>query len=140
MIKTIKEDMKQAMRDKNKIKLSTLRMLIASTEKERIASKVEELSSEAVITCINREIKAIGQEIDGLVLAGRDTSSQEEQKAILMEYLPKQLTEDEIAEKVREVTATAPNMGLAMKQLSAELKGKADMSLVSKLVKEAFSK
>lgn len=140
MIKTIKEDMKQAMRDKNKVKLSTLRMLIASTEKERIASKVEELSSEAVITCINREIKAIGQEIDGLVLAGRDTSSQEEQKAILMEYLPKQLTEDEIAEKVREATATAPNMGLAMKQLSAELKGKADMSLVSKLVKEAFSK
>ncbi|PEV64082.1 GatB/YqeY domain-containing protein [Bacillus thuringiensis] len=140
MIKAIKEDMKQAMRDKNKTKLSTLRMLIASTEKERIASKVEELSSEAVITCINREIKAIGQEIDGLVLAGRDTSSQEEQKAILMEYLPKQLTEDEIAEKVREVTATAPNMGLAMKQLSAELKGKADMSLVSKLVKEAFSK
>ncbi|EML6324873.1 GatB/YqeY domain-containing protein [Bacillus cereus] len=140
MIKTIKDDMKQAMRDKNKTKLSTLRMLIASTEKERIASKVEELSSEAVITCINREIKAIGQEIDGLVLAGRDTSSQEEQKAILMEYLPKQLTEDEIAEKVREVTATAPNLGLAMKQLSAELKGKADMSLVSKLVKEAFSK
>ncbi|MGG1146903.1 GatB/YqeY domain-containing protein [Bacillus wiedmannii] len=140
MIKTIKEDMKQAMRDKNKVKLSTLRMLIASTEKERIASKVEELSSEAVITCINREIKAIGQEIDGLVLAGRDTSAQEEQKAILMEYLPKQLTKEEIAEKVREVTATAPNMGLAMKQLSAELKGKADMSLVSKLVKEAFSK
>lgn len=140
MIKAIKEDMKQAMRDKNKTKLSTLRMLIASTEKERIASKVEELNSEAVITCINREIKAIGQEIDGLVLAGRDTSSQEEQKAILMEYLPKQLTEEEIGEKVREVTATAPNMGLAMKQLSAELKGKADMSLVSKLVKEAFSK
>ncbi|MGG3045658.1 GatB/YqeY domain-containing protein [Bacillus anthracis] len=140
MIKAIKEDMKQAMRDKNKTKLSTLRMLIASTEKERIASKVEELSSEAVITCINREIKAIGQEIDGLVLAGRDTSAQEEQKAILMEYLPKQLTEEEIVEKVREVTATAPNMGLAMKQLSAELKGKADMSLVSKLVKEAFSK
>lgn len=140
MIKAIKEDMKQAMRDKNKTKLSTLRMLIASTEKERIASKVEELNSEAVITCINREIKAIGQEIEGLVLAGRDTSSQEEQKAILMEYLPKQLTEEEIVEKVREATATAPNMGLAMKQLSAELKGKADMSLVSKLVKEAFSK
>ncbi|EOO11296.1 GatB/YqeY domain-containing protein [Bacillus cereus] len=140
MIKTIKDDMKQAMRDKNKVKLSTLRMLIASTEKERIASKVEELSSEAVITCINRELKAIGQEIEGLVLAGRDTSSQEEQKEILMEYLPKQLTEEEIAEKVREATATAPNMGLAMKQLSAELKGKADMSLVSKLVKEAFSK
>ncbi|MDM5370444.1 GatB/YqeY domain-containing protein [Bacillus bombysepticus] len=140
MLKTIKDDMKQAMRDKNKTKLSTLRMLIASTEKERIASRVEELSSEAVITCINREIKAIGQEIDGLVLAGRDTSAQEEQKAILMEYLPKQLTEEEIIEKVREATATAPNMGLAMKQLSAELKGKADMSLVSKLVKEAFSK
>lgn len=55
-------------------------------------------------------------------------------------YLPKQLTQDEVVALVAEVVGRTANMGMAMKELTPQLKGKADMKQVSQLVKEAFSK
>jgi uncharacterized protein len=147
MITTIKNDMKQALKDKNKEKLSTLRMLLSTIDTERSKqglANVEDFTDEQVIGFINRNLKQLGQEIDSLVKADRDTGSQLRQVEFLMEYLPKQLTEEEIVEAVEqaigEVRAEAGNnFGLLMKHLSS-LKGKADMALVSKTAKEMWNK
>jgi uncharacterized protein len=141
MISQIKEDMKQAMKDKNKVKLSTLRMLLATLENERIKLKVEELNEEQIITCINRNLKQLGQEIDSLTGASRDIDNQLKQKEVLMSYLPEQLTEEEIRYIVIELSEMVKtyggNFGELMKKLSS-LKGEADMRLVSKIAKEVF--
>lgn len=142
MINQIKADMKQAMKDKNKVKLSTLRMLITTLDNERIKLKVEELSEDAILTCINRNLKQLDQEIESVKNAGRELGTQLEQKEVLMSYLPKQLTEEEVTLIVRqaviEVKSEGENFGGVMKRLSG-LKGQADMKLVSKIAKEKFS-
>ncbi|PES54469.1 GatB/YqeY domain-containing protein [Bacillus thuringiensis] len=136
----IKKDMIQAMKDKDTVRKTILRMLLATMEKERIALVVCELNTDQIQTCIRREIKAVDAEIEGLEMAGRDTSDKHVERKVLEEYLPKQLTEDEIKVHVNEVVKDAANMGAAMKQLSGKLKGIADMGLVNKLVREAFAK
>jgi uncharacterized protein len=146
MIKRIKDDMKQAMKDKNKEKLSTLRMLLATIETERGKQGLESIgdfTDEQVIGFINRNLKQLGQEIESLIKAGRNIDPQLQQVEFLKEYLPKQLTDEEIAKEVElaiaDVRAEAGNnFGLLMKHLSG-LKGKADMSIVSKLAKEMWN-
>jgi uncharacterized protein len=147
MIKTIKNDMVQAMKDKEKTKLLTLRMLLAliETERGKVGLKdVSEFTEDQIVSLINRNVKTLNQEIDSLVKAGRDISNQEEQKEILMSYLPKQMSLDEVKDVVAEVgrltKESGEKMGFAMKELSTRLKGKADMSVVSALIKEELNK
>jgi uncharacterized protein len=141
----IKKDMVQAMKDKNETAKSTLRMLLATLENEKVQQKlkhVSELSSDQVITCINRNIKQIDQEMEHLKNADRDTSNQEQQQAILVSYLPKQLTEEELEQRVDEIVKATKmaggNFGLAMKEISAKLKGQADMKKATQLAKGMF--
>jgi uncharacterized protein len=142
LINQIKADMKQAMRNKDKVTLSTLRMLLATIDNERIKLK-RDLTDDDVITCINRNLKQLMQEIDSLADANRSIDNQLEQRAILVDYLPKQLTEEEVRALVREavieVKLEGGNFGQVMKQLS-DLKGKADMKFVSSLAREKFHK
>lgn len=145
LVETIQNDMKQAMRDKEKEKLSTLRMLLATVEKKKVEKKlklVTELAESDVIDAVSKNVKALDQEIDSLVKAGRDTSKQEAEKALLNTYLPKQLTAEEIQAEVnaivKVVKSAGGNMGVAMKEVTAKMKGKADMKLVSQLVKEGM--
>ena len=140
LIQQIKEDIKQAMRDKEKVKLSTLRMLLSTIETERGKkgiSTIEDFSQDEIIGFINRNIKQLDQEIDSILTAERDPASQYEQRTILQAYLPKQLTDEEIIAAVAKVIQEAENVGQAMKLLSS-LRGKADMKKVSQFVKEGF--
>jgi uncharacterized protein len=142
MINTLKNEMKQAMRDKNKEKLSTLRMLLATIETERSKAKldsVEDFTEEQIIGFINRNIKALGQEIDSLVRADRSYTTQLLAIEHLKEYLPQQLTELEINIIVEDTISVSSSFGDVMKLLSS-LKGKADMGLVSKIAKEKWNK
>jgi uncharacterized protein len=138
MINKIKNDMKEAMKNKEKVKLSTLRMLLSTLENERIKLQVEELSNDDVITCINRNLKQLEQEIESLVNASRSIDSQLEQKQVLVSYLPEQLTEDEIRKEVAHAVNLVAKGEIKnpMQYLSQKLKGKADMKLVSQIVKE----
>lgn len=145
LVEIIQNDMKQAMRDKNKEKLSTLRMLLATIEKKKVEKKlklVTELAESDIIDAISKNVKQLDQEIESLVSAGRDVASQLAEKKVLSEYLPKQMTIDEIAKEVsaivKLVKSAGGNMGVAMKEASAKMKGKADMKLVSQLVKEGM--
>ena len=141
MINKIKQDLTQAMKNKDKAKVSTLRMLMTTINNERISQRVEELSEGGVITCINRNLKQLDQEIESLIKADRNIDDQLLQAEILKVYLPEQLTEEEIRDRVSHIVTIVKveggNFGQVMKNLQ-DLKGKADMKIVSKIAKELF--
>lgn len=146
LITQIKEDVKKAMRNKDKAKLSTLRMLVATIEKKQIETKGI-LTDLEVIESIGKNIKQLNQEIESIVTANRDNASEkiaklDAEKEVLLSYLPKQLTEDEIRIQVAHAIqlVSQGEIKSPMQYLSKELKGKADMQLVNKLVKEGMSK
>src|SRR5690606_32618907 len=101
LVTKIKSDSVQAMKDKDKDKLSTLRLLISELEKEKVSKKlsdVTDLTDEQAQAVISRQIKKLDKEIEAYVGAGRSTESQETEKELLKTYLPKQATEEEIRE------------------------------------------
>jgi uncharacterized protein YqeY len=139
LVNKIKSDAIVSMKGKETEKLSTLRLLIAELEKEKVQHKlvdVTKLSDEQTQAVINRQVKKLDKEIEAYVSVGRSVEKQETEKELLLAYLPKQLSEEEIRDFVAGVVATSKTVGEAMKSLSAQLKGKADMGLVSKIVRE----
>lgn len=141
LIKLIKADTVATMKSKDKARLSTLKLLIAELEKEKVSLKLEDvykLADEEVLTVINRQVKKLDKEIEAYVAVGRDTTSQENEKKLLAEYLPTQLTDDQIAEYISFALNLTEEGKIRnpMQFLSVELKGKADMGLVSKMLKE----
>lgn len=146
MINKLKQDMIQAMKEQDKVKVTTIRMLIASVEKERLELvrqgklALEAVASDdVVLLCVKRNLKALKEQLTYLTTAGRDTTDQEKEMEVLMAYLPQQLTTEEIQAEVDKVVKEVPNMGAAMKAL-AHLKDNADMKVVSTLVKAAYAK
>lgn len=145
LITTIQEDIKNAMLKKEKQKLTTLRLLLATIEKKKTEKKlkdISELKDEDVLDAISKNLKTLDQEIDALQNVGRDTTKQEAEKELLMAYMPKQMNIEEIQEVVTAITSRVKeaggNMGVAMKEATLEMKGKADMKLVSQMVKEGM--
>lgn len=143
LIEKIKQDMKQAMRNKEKEKLSTLRMLLAKIEKEKIALKladVNDLTNEQVESVIVKNIKELDKEIESYIKVGRLTTNQQSEKLLLMSYLPRQLSDEEILVEVKHAFGLVERGEIeikgVMKYLSQKLKGKADMGTVSKLARE----
>jgi len=143
----IKLQMKEALKassknDKEKLRLSTLRFLMAEIENVGIAKK-EKLSDEEIIEVISRHIKKRKEAIESYQKAGRSDLVQKEQKEmeILQLYMPPQLSEQEIREviikTIEETGASGPkNMGKVMGKAMLCLKGKADGGKVSELVKK----
>lgn len=133
----IKADMIQAIKNSEKQKLATLRLLVSAIEAEK--SRInKEIDDELVISTVNRHLKIVNQEIKSLKKYDVDFSAQLEEREILLSYLPEQLSEDEIIKEVKKAIGLF-NKGIIknpMQYLSSELKGKADMREVSKLVKQ----
>lgn len=141
LVNKIKSDSITAMKSGEKEKLSTLRLLISELEKERVNQKLAEvtdLTDEQAQQVVSRQIKKLDKEIEAYVEVGREVTSQEAEKELLVSYLPKQLAEDEIKEVVYHALALVDKGEIKnpMQYLSAKLKGRADMKLVSQIVKE----
>lgn len=140
----IKEDMKNAMRAKDTGTLTMLRIVLGELENKKVELKlkvVEELSAEQVEGVLVSQLKKLNQELDGLKSAGRATDKVEAQQDIVKKYLPEQLGEEQlidiIKQKIDELGVTSPaGQGKLMGALSKDLKGKADLGIVSKLVRE----
>lgn len=139
-------DMKEAMkaREAGKARLSVIRLVRGAIRQIEIDQKVE-LDDEGVLAVISKEVKQRRDSIEEFKKGGRgDLVAQNEADiAILMEYLPAQLSEAEVKALVEEavaaVGATGPkDMGKVMKELMPKVKGKADGKLVNQLVKEAI--
>lgn len=141
MRQRILDDLVKAMKEKDKELLSVLRMVKGAMMLEEINVK-RELNDSEVLMVISKQIKTRKDSITEFEKANRTDLIEKTQSEIdlLEKYLPKQLTEEEIKKEVEKVIdmvkPTSPkDMGKVMKELSS-LRGKADMSLVSKLVKE----
>lgn len=142
MKERLTNDLKTAMKEQNKELLSVLRMVKGAIQTEEIKVK-HELSDDEVIAIIGKQIKTRKESIVEFEKGGRNDLIEKTNEEINMlnVYMPKQLSEEEIKaeiDKVFEELKPASNeMGKIMQALS-NLKGKADMGLVSKLVKERF--
>lgn len=138
MLKTeVFEQLKKAMKEKDVLAKGVLTLVKAAldaAEKE----KGETLSHDEGLSIINREVKQTNQALEGAQTAGRaDLMEKEEAKLVLLKsFLPKQLTEDEIAEKLTAAgVVNGMNMGDAMKIAKPLLNGQAEGAVISKVVK-----
>jgi uncharacterized protein len=137
------EDMKTAMKAKEagKQRLGVIRLVRSAVRQLEIDGK-KELDDAGVLAVLSKEVKQRRDSITEFKKGGREDLVQqnEEEIAILMEYLPQQLSEDEVRSLVKEAVAvsgasTARDMGKVMKVLMPKVKGRADGKLVNDLVR-----
>lgn len=145
MREKILKDIMTAMKSQNKEKLSVLRMVKGAMQLEEI-NKKKELSDDEVVAVLSKQIKTRKESILEFEKGNRKDLVEQTQKEIeiLNEYMPEQMSEEEIIRIIDEVFAeinpSAPSdMGKIMKNVTPKVMGKADMSLVSKIVKEKIS-
>jgi len=141
----IKEDLKSALKGKDELKASVLRMLIADIKNLSIEKK-EDLSEDEVQAAVKSAVKKRKDSIESYKSGGRDELAQKEEDEIkiLEEYLPEQMGEDEVAQIVEEVISgmgevSHADFGKVMGVAMGKLKGQADGNVVSKVVKEKLS-
>ncbi|OGW93706.1 MAG: hypothetical protein A3I73_05360 [Omnitrophica bacterium RIFCSPLOWO2_02_FULL_45_16] len=137
----IDKELKEAMRSKDTVKLSVLRMLMAAVKNAEIAKKVNKLGDPDVIQVVQKMIKEHKESISQFEKGNRTdlVNKEKAEMEILQKYVPAQMTEEELA---RIVKATVQEMGAAskadtgkvMKAVMEKLKGKADGKAVSQLV------
>ena len=146
MVEKLKQDMIQAMKDNDKTKLAVIRGVKAGMEKERI-DRNREINDDLLIDIVNREIKMRKDSIGEFEKGGREDLVEQYKSEIdiLMNYLPAQLSVEEINKVIDEIFAELKpegpkSMGLVMKEASSRLKGQADMKEVSNMIKEKLSK
>jgi uncharacterized protein YqeY len=143
----LQNDLTDAMRARDEIRSSTIRMILTSIKNEEVAGKeARELNDAELITVLSREAKKRREAVEAFDQAGaKDRADQERAEGVVIaEYLPKQLSEEEIktliAAAMAETGANSPaQMGLVMKWLQPKIAGKADGGLVSSLVKAALA-
>lgn len=143
MYEKINEDLKVAMKEKDTFKLSVLRMLKSALQLEQI-SKKHELDDNEVSAVLKKQVKIRKDSLEEYEKYGKTDSVKqlEDEIEILSNYLPEELdaksVETLVDEAINEVNPSSmKEMGLVMKKINELLVGKnADMSLVSKLVKE----
>jgi uncharacterized protein YqeY len=141
------EDMKQAMRarETGKLRLSVIRMVRANIKNVEIDRK-QELSDDEVLDVLAKEVKMRRDSMEEFKKANRPdlVESLEQEIAILMDYLPQQLTEAEVRTLVKsavaETQAVSPKeMGKVMAVLMPKVKGRADGKLISTIVREMLN-
>lgn len=146
MLDRINKDIVDAMKNKDSLKLATLRMLKGAIDLERINKKLDKLSDEDIVVIIGKQIKTRKESILEFEKGNRQDliDKTNEEIDILNIYMPEMLSEDEISvivdEAITETNASSvKDMGSVMKIVSPKLKGKADMSLVSMIIKNKLN-
>ncbi|OMF34186.1 aspartyl-tRNA amidotransferase [Paenibacillus sp. FSL H8-0548] len=136
------DDMKQAMKNQDKFKLSVIRMMRASVKNLEIDLK-RPLDDNEVLDILSREIKQRKDSLQEFKKAGRDdlVAGLEVEIEIIGQYLPEQLTEEEIQEIVTQTihelgASSKADMGKVMSALLPKTKGRADGKLVNQLVQQ----
>jgi hypothetical protein len=145
MIEKIQEDLIEAQKAKDELKVSTLRLLLGAIKNYAIAKESTSYnpSEEEIVGVVQKEIKQRKESIESYKAGGRQELADKESKEleILQAYLPEQMSEEEIRKLVEAAisetgAASMQDMGKVMGVLSLTLKGKADMGVVSGIVKE----
>lgn len=146
LLTTLNEDIKTAMKAKDKETLSVIRMLKAALQNEQI-NIGKELSSEEELTILSREMKQRRDSLTEFLNADRQDLVEKVQGeiSIVEKYLPAQLSEEEIKEIVSQAIAKVSasgmkDIGAVMGAVMPQTKGKADGNQVNKIVRELLNR
>ncbi len=145
LLDRIKDDMKQAMRDKAKDRLNTIRLILAATKQQEVDTRVE-LKEADVLAILDKMLKQRRDSIEQFDKAGRDDLSKKEKMEIevIQGYMPQQLNDEEISQLIQEAISSTGaesmrDMGKVMSLLKSKMQGRADMGKVSGLIKAQLS-
>ena len=135
------QDVKDAMRSRDKPRLATLRLITAAIKQQEVDERIE-LDDAQVLALLDKMCKQRRESISQFEKAGRDDLIAQEvsELGIIQTYLPEQLGEDEITALIDETMAATgatsiKDMGKVMGQLKPKLQGRADMGAVSAMIK-----
>lgn len=141
MVEQLQKDMVEAMKNHEKERLTVIRMIKGAMAQERIDHKREE-NDELLIDVVNKQIKMRKDSIVEFEKGGRQDLVDKTQAEIdvLMNYLPEQLSEEEVLKIIDEIFAEVKpegpkDMGKVMGPAQAKLKGRADMKEVSSIIR-----
>ncbi|WP_288380915.1 GatB/YqeY domain-containing protein [uncultured Massilia sp.] len=141
----ITEDMKAAMRAKESARLATIRLILAEIKRKEVDEQIE-VDDTQTLAIVEKMIKQRKDSITQFEAGGRADLAEIEkgELAILSAYMPAGLSDEEIAAEVQAAVASTgaagpQDMGKVMGVLKAKLAGRADMTVVSGLVKKALS-
>lgn len=145
LLEKLKSDLIVAMKEKNKEKLNTLRAVKGAMQLEIINNKKQE-NDDLLLDVINKQIKMRNDSISEFEKAGRCdlVDSYQKEVDILKEYMPKELTKEEIEEiidnAIKETGAsTVKDLGIIMRMITPIVKNKCDMKEVTNKIKEKLS-
>ncbi|MEJ2465497.1 MAG: GatB/YqeY domain-containing protein [Candidatus Thiodiazotropha sp.] len=146
MLKTrIQDDVKAAMKAKDKARLTTLRLITAAIKQREVDERIE-LDDEQVLAVLEKMLKQRRDSITQYEGAGRQELADQEKSevAIIETYMPEGLSDEEIAAMVDAAVsesgaASVRDMGKVMGLLKPKMQGRADMGQVSGLVKQKLS-
>lgn len=145
LVEKLKNDMIDAMKKKDKERLTVIRMVKAALDKERIDKKVE-INDALLIDVVNKQVKLRKDSIEEFKKASRvDLIEKTEQELdVLKDYLPEPLSKEEvesiIEEEIKNVHAESmKDMGNVMRQVTPRVKGKFDMKEISEIIKRKLN-
>ena len=141
----IREDMKDAMKKREEVRLRALRLLINAIKQFEV-DQMKEASDEDIHVIVSKEIKKRQESIEAYEKAGRTDLAEEEKQEleVLSQYLPKQLTDEEIRAEAMKVIdqvgeRSPADLGKVMRELMPKLKGRADGKKVNRIVMELLN-
>ena len=145
LLDTINNDMKNYMKEKDSFSLGVVRMVKGAIQLESI-NKKKELTDEEIISVISKQIKMRKDSIVEFEKGNRQDLVEQNKKEIeiLNKYMPEQLSMEEINKIIDEAfllikPTSSKEQGLIMKENTPKLKGRADMSLVSGIIKDRLN-
>ena len=143
--KRITDDMKLAMKAKDKQTLKAVRMILGAIKQKEVDDRIE-LDDAQVITVIQKMVKQRKDSISQFSDAGRTdlVEVEEAELVVINSYMPEQLSDEEVSVAVDKTITNAgansmKDMGKLMGMLKSQLDGQADMGLVSRLIKDKLS-
>jgi uncharacterized protein len=142
---TIKAAMKAAMKAREKERLATIRLILAEFKRIEVDERIE-IEDARALTILDKMVKQRRDSIEQFESAGRTELADQEKSEItvIQEFLPTQLSEEEINSMIDEAIAGTDAEGMAamgqvMGQLKPKLQGRADVGAVSKMVKSRLT-
>lgn len=146
LLDQLNQDMIKAMKKKDKVTLGVIRLVKASIQNESIKLGKDQLSEDEELTILSRELKQRKESLHEFTNAGRDdlVNKVDSEIAILQEYMPKQLSGEELEAIVEQAiqdahATTKKDMGNVMSKVMPLVKGKADGSQIKEIVERKLN-
>ena len=142
----IQKDLVEAMKSHQEVATSAIRFLKTEIQNEKVKGTYHELTDEEIIKVVQKLVKQRQESMEIYLQAGRTELAETEkgEMEVLMQYLPKQLSEEEITENVKKIIAalgatSIKDMGKVMGIANKQMAGVASGQVISKIVKTILS-